>query len=215
VNIAPLLGFAIAVTLASCAATGDRCSNAPVGNVNAFFAGGEPSRDVAATVATMAPLAELEGFRYEMTDGSRLTWIAKEPIPALEIGRTYRFVVDYSPGSPDASGILIFDGERLLFAALTDQRPFQHVLREGVPRFTISTGDPACRSRGRTKCHEALVNLPLTIDHAGERKVLYQGERLRMGEFEIHALTAQKVTYASRCADAGLAGVSFTIQRAN
>lgn len=199
--------------LASCAGAGDRCSTPPAGSVKVFFSGDEPSREAVAAVAAMVPLAELEGFRYEMSDGSRLTWIAKEPIPALEIGRTYRFVVDYAPGSPDASGILIFDGERLLFAAPTDQEPIQHVLEQGVPRFTIATGDPTCRSRGRTKCHEALVNLPLTVDYAGARKVLYQGERLHMGEFEIHALTSQKVTYASRCADAGLPGVSFTIQR--
>jgi len=207
------IAIAFAMVLASCAGTKDRCSNPPLGSVNAFFTGGDASRDVVATVTAITPLAEIGGFRYEMRDGSRLTWIAKEPIAALQIGRTYRFVVDYSPGFPDASGLLVFDGERLIFAAITDQKLFQHVLKEGVPGFAIATGDPTCASRGRTKCHEALVNLPLSIEHAGERKVLFQGETARAGEFEIDALVAQKVTYRSGCADAGLPGVCVIIHR--
>jgi hypothetical protein len=206
--------FALALMLASCAGVGDRgCSNPPEGGVKAFFANGEPSRDVVATVAAVTPLADLGGFRYDLGDGSRLTWIAKEAIPGLVVGRAYRFVIDYAGGSPDASGILVFERERLLFASLTDQQPFQHVLKEGIPGFAIVLGDAVCSSRGSTKCHEQLVNLQLSVTHGSERRVLHHGSRAEVGEFEVHVLTAQKVKYAPRCADAGLPGVSFTIRR--
>lgn len=203
----------LAMILASCGGAQDRCGNPPKTSVNAFFAGRDASRDVVATVATITPLADIGGFRYEMRDGSRLTWIAKEPIAGVVAGRTYRFVVDYAPGFPDASGMLVFENDRMIFAALTDQKLLDHVLKSGVPDFKIATGEAACSSRGRSKCHEALVNLPLAFEHAGERKVLLQGEKARVGEFEIDALVAQQVTYAPRCGDAGLPGVSFTIRR--
>jgi hypothetical protein len=210
-NLVPAL--ALALLLASCEAPAGRCSTEPAGTTNAFFAGGDASREVVVTVKSMTPLADIGGFRYDMTDGSRLTWIAGEPIAALEPGRTARIVVDYSGGSPDASGILVFDGDRLLFAAITDQKPFQHALEQGIPGFVVASGKPVCRSRGRTKCHTELVNVPLTVEHAGERKELYHGERASLGEFEVRVLTAQQVTYSPRCADAGLAGVSLIIER--
>ena len=209
-----LTAFALALVLASCeAGTGAGCSREPVGRVNAFFAGGEASRDVVVTVVSITPLPDLGGFRYEMSDGVRLTWIAREPIPAVAAGGRYRFRVDYAGGSPDASGLLVFENDQLLFAALTDQKPFQHVLRDGISEFAIAMNDASCGSRGRTRCHEALVNLRLSFEHRGETASLFHGEKATLGEFEIEALTAQKVTYASRCADAGLPGVAFTIRR--
>lgn len=211
-NIAAL--FAVALMLASCAGVADRrCSTPPVGSVKVFFAGGEPGHDVSATVAAVTPLVDLGGYRYDLGDGSRLTWIAKDPIPGVEVGRAYRFVVEYAGGSPDASGILVFERGRLLFASLTDQQPFQHVLKDGIPGFAIALGDLDCPSRGSTKCHEQLVNRPVSITHGGEQRLLIHGSRAVVGEFEVHVLTAQKVKYAPRCADAGLPGVSFTIRR--
>lgn len=209
-----LTAFALALVLASCeAGTGAGCSREPVGRVNAFFAGGEAGRDVVATVASITPLPDIGGFRYEMNDGARLTWIARAPIPGVTAGNRYRFVVDYAGGSPDASGVLVFENDQLLFAALTDQQPFQHVLRNGIPDFTIAVEDAGCSSRGSTRCHEALVNRRLSFGHRGETESLFHGEKATLGEFEVEALTAQKVTYSSRCADAGLPGVAFTIRR--
>lgn len=207
-----LCGFLVAVVLASCGAAGNRCSTEPEGRVNAFFLGDESSRDVVATLSAIVPL-ETGGVRYDLQDGSRLTWLASEPIAPLKVGGTYRFVVDYAPGSPDASGILIFDGGQLLFAALTDRTPFLRVLKRGIPGFSVALEEGTCGSRGRTKCHSALVNLPLSIAHRGTRVVLHHGERAKLGAFEVRVLTAQKVTYAPRCADAGLPGVSFVIRR--
>lgn len=207
-----LIVAAVTFVLASCGAAGDACLREPVGRVNAFFAGQESSRDVRVAVSAIAPL-EIGGFRYDMQDGSRLTWLASEPIAGVRVGATYRFVVDYAPGSPDASGILVYEGERLIFAGLSDRSPFLRVLKRGIPGFTVALGSPACGSRGRTKCHSALVNLPLVVEHEGARVSLHHGERARVGSFEVRVLTAQKVTYAPRCADAGLPGVAFVAQR--
>lgn len=209
-----LTAFALALVLASCeAGTGAGCSREPVGRVNAFFAGGEASRDVVATVASITPLPDIGGFRYEMSDGARLQWLAREPIPGVVAGSRYRFVVDYAGGFPDASGLLVFEDDRLLFAALTDQQPFQHVLRDGIPGFATAIEDAGCPSRGSTRCHESLINQRVSFTHGGEKASLFHGDRATMGEFEVEVLTAQKVRYAPRCADAGLPGVAFTIRR--
>ena len=211
-----LATLAVALFLGSCGATLDVCSNPPAGNLNVFFAGGDPSRDVSATVAAITPLEELGGFRYDMRDGARLTWIHPEPLAGVEVGRTYRFVVDYSAGFPDASGIVIYDRDQFVFAAHSDQKAFQHVLKDGIPGLTIASGEPVCTSRSGTKCHEALVNLPLRVTTNGAEAVtLHQGERKTVGGFEVHALASQKVTYRDRCADAGVPGVAFTIRRVN
>ena len=212
-NVA-VAAVSIAMIIASCGVSGGgHCSKPPAGSVNAFFPGREPSRDVVATVSSITPLTELGGFRYDMSDGARLTWISASPIAGVTEGARYRFVVDYAGGFPDASGIVVYEGDRLLFAGHTDQKPFEHVLKNGIPGFTIAFGEPACSSRDSSRCHESIVNLPLVVVHGEERRSLHQGETARVGDFEVRLLTSQRVTYSSSCADAGLPGVSFTIAR--
>mgnify|MGYP000430354514 CR=1 FL=1 len=200
-RVAVILGFV--VLFAACgSAAGDRCDAEPVGSVNAFFVGENASRDVVATVAFIAPLEGLAGFRYDMRDGALLTWIAKEPMANVLAEGTYRFVVDYRGGWPDASSILVFEGDQLIFAAVTDRET-------DIPGLTINVGDASCSSRGRTKCHESLVNVPVIVGG----KTIYNGESATVGEFEVRVLTAQKVKYSSRCADAGVPTLSFTVAR--
>lgn len=198
---AVMLGFV--VLFAACgSAAGDRCDAKPVGSVNAFFVGENPSRDVVTTVTSIAPLEGLAGFRYDMRDGARLTWMAKEPMTNVVVGGTYRFVVDYRGGWPDASSILVFEGDQLIFAGVTDRET-------DIPGLTISVGDASCSSRGRTKCHESLVNVPVLVGG----KSIYHGESATVGEFEVRVFTSQKVKYSSRCADAGVPALSFTVAR--
>lgn len=195
--------LALALLIASCgSAAGDPCDAEPVGSVNVFFVGQSASRDVVATVASITPLDELEGFRYDMTDGARLTWLAKEPMGNVKAGGTYRFGVNYRPGFPDASSVLVYEGDRLTFAAVTD-------LETEVPGLLITPGEATCPSRGRTKCHKALVNRPLIV----EGRPFHHGDTARAGGFEVRVLMAQKITYDSRCADAGRPGISFTVTR--
>lgn len=192
--------------LASCGATSLRiCSTEPVGNINVFFPGNTPSRDATLVVDRVTPISN--GFRYDFRVGSPMTWIAPDVLP-VAIGKPYRFVVDYRPGAPDASSIMVFDGESLLFAALTDQ-----TLRLTIPAFELTVGEAACGSRGSTKCHASLVNLPLKISHGGQSATIHHGEVAHLGDYEIKALTVQRVAYAARCADAGLPAVSVTIAR--
>ena len=66
---------------------------------------------------------------------------------------------------------------------------------------------------GSTRCHESLVNQRVSFTHRGEKATLFHGDKATLGEYEIEVLTAQRVTYASRCADAGLPGIAFTIRR--
>ena len=195
----------VALFVASCGGSGNRCSTEPVGSINVFFPGDTPSRDATLVVDRVTPISN--GFRYDFRDGSPMTWIARDVLP-VAIGKPYRFIVAYRPGAPDASSIMIFDGEMLLFAALTDQ-----TLRLTIPTFELSVGQPVCGSRGSTKCHESLVNLPLKITHGGQAATIHHGDTAQLGDYEIKALTAQRVTYASRCADAGLPAVSLTISR--
>jgi hypothetical protein len=178
----------------------------------AFFAGGEPSRDVVAEVADVASSNGIH--RYRLRPGELvLTYRAREPMPGVTAGGTFRFQVDYSMGEPDASAIIVSRNDRLIFAAITDQKIGQHVLPEGIPGFAIETLPPACPSRGRTDCHESLINVPVTIRHDGSGVTLHQGEASPLGDFQVRVLTAQNVTYTSRCADAGLTGISLTISR--
>jgi len=203
----------VAFLLATCGggAGGSDCAREPIGDVKAFFAGGQASRDLVGVVEHVTPLPDIHGFRYEFRDGARLTWIGR-PLP-IEIGTTYRFVVDYAPGFPDGSGMLIFAGDELYFAAFTGQAMFQHVLKQGIAGFEISTGEPRCPSRGRSTCHDALVNLPLIITRGAESRTIYHGQSATLGGYRIDALSVQKVKYSSRCADAGLAAISFTITK--
>ena len=185
--------------------------------MNAFFAGEQPSRELTATVVAIHPLPDLGGFAYELRDQggttSRLTWIAPAAMSGVDAGSTYRFVVDYAPGFPDASGIVVFDGTTLVFAALSDERLFQRVLRRGIPGFELALGEPGCDSRGATNCHESMTNLPLVVEHGGARDTLHHGEMISIGGYDVQALAVQRIVYSSRCADAGLPAVSLVIAR--
>jgi hypothetical protein len=190
----------VALIATSCGGTSNRCSTEPIGSINAF-----PSRDATLVVDRVTPISS--GYRYDFRDGTPLTWIGQEALP-IATGHSYRFVVDYRPGAPDATSILIFDGETLLFAAVTDQR-----IRRDIPGFELSVGAAACGSRGSTRCHDALVNLPLLITHAGESQTIHHGQTAQLGDYEVRALTVQRVAYNSRCADAGLSAISIIIRK--
>ncbi len=134
-------------------------------------------------------------------------------LPPVNEGESYAFRLDYVGGAPDATAIVIRDGEGLLYAAATDQRPGAAVLRDGLPGFTLSLLPAECGSRLESECYEAVRNLGLAVEHAGRRVVLFQGESAVLDDYRVDCLIAQEVTYSSRCADAGLPGVSYVITR--
>ena len=181
----------------------------------------EPAPPLSARFAgTLLSRADLEPdvYRYVIRDASgaerRLTYRAPGgPLPLRE-GASYEFQVDYVGGAPAASGLLIRDGAGLLFAGASDQRLGSHVLKEGVPPFTLALLPPACSSRRRDTCFDAITNVPLQVRSESVSVELHNGESARLGSYRVTCLTAQAVAYSGRCADAGLPAVSYIILRA-
>lgn len=136
------------------------------------------------------------------------------PLPLRE-GSSYEFQVDYVGGAPPASGLLIRDGAGLLFAGASDQQLGSHVLKEGVPGFTLALLPPACSSRRSETCFDAITNVPLQVRAGDGAAELHNGESSRLGPFRVTCLTAQAVAYSGRCADAGLPAVSYVIVRSD
>jgi hypothetical protein len=172
----------------------------------------------AGVLVASSPGSEPDAYRYVIRDASgaerRLAYRAPGgPLP-LRNGGSYEFQVDYVGGSPAASGLLIRDQAGLLFIGASDQRLGSHVLKKGSPPFTLALLPAACSSRRSDTCLDAVVNLPLQVRSADGSVELHNGESARLGTFRVTCLTAQAVSYSSRCADAGLPAVSYMIVRA-
>jgi hypothetical protein len=169
---------------------------------------------------TLVSHADLETdvYRYVIRDANgaerRLVYRAPGgPLPLNE-GASYEFQVDYVGGAPAVSGLLIHDGTGLLFAGASDQKIGAHVLKEGVPSFTIALLPPDCSSRGSDTCYDAITNVPLQVRAQGASVELHNGESGNLGSYRVTCLAAQAVAYNSRCADAGVPAVSYVIARA-
>jgi len=131
----------------------------------------------------------------------------------IESGHGYDFELDRVGGMPTASGLIIRDGEALVFAGASDQNVADHVLKDGVPGFGLELLASTCPSRGEGECYEAVFNLALQATHAGGSAALYQGQVARLGGYEVRCLIAQQVKYSARCSDFGLHAVSYIIAR--
>ena len=131
------------------------------------------------------------------------------------IGKRLRFEVEQVAGFPSYSGITIADERGLLLAAASDGKPGRAVLRDGVAGFEISLGEPSCPPRSANRCYDEITNLPLEIRTGASTLVLMQGEVGQIEAFRARCLTAQRVVYSDRCADAGLIGVSYLIVRSD
>ena len=59
----------------------------------------------------------------------------------------------------------------------------------------------------------AITNTRLSVSCDGETISLFQGDSLEVSRYRVTCLTSQDVVYTSACADAGLNGVSFIIER--
>ena len=190
------------------------CEREPDRAAQAFIVGQEIGTvRIRGTLTAVDELGDLGGwnYRFETAEGeSTLRWMSDAPLP-LAAGAEYAVRSDYFPGFPDASGLLIHQEDSVFFASLTDQKPGQRALRDGIPGFEIDTRPGDCASREPTRCHEALVNVPVRIAHCGQTIQLHHGEAGRLCGAEIRVLVAQEVEYSRECADAGLPGVSLTI----
>jgi hypothetical protein len=174
--------------------------------------GTERIEGVLAEIEDLPHLGGLD-YRFETAEGAKtLRWMSAEPL-FLTTGRTYELRVDYFPGAPDASGLVILEEGNLVFASLNDQRPGQRALKEGIPGFTFEVLPSECPSREPTQCHESLKNAAVRVGHCGESVQLYQGQTGLLCDAEVRILVAQEVEYSRACADAGLPGISLTVKR--
>jgi hypothetical protein len=126
-----------------------------------------------------------------------------EPV-SFPVGRQVRVRLEYRPGFPSLSGLLLTDAAGLALAAVGDHAPGRTVLRDGIPGFRIRSLPASCPSRPHGTCYDSVVNLPLLVEHGGEAVELMHGQSARLGEYQVFCLVSQTVAYNSRCADAGV-----------
>jgi hypothetical protein len=131
----------------------------------------------------------------------------------LRKGRAYEFQIETVGGFPTASGMIVRDSTGIVFAGASDQTLGSHVLKEGVPGFTMTLISTECPSRPHDDCYDGLYNLRLVVTHAGRTVRLMHPDSGRLDDYLITCRLAQRVVYNSKCADAGLPGVSWTMDR--
>lgn len=198
-------------------ASSRRCAAESQGSVRAFLEAGAPASSSFEAVLTAKPAAR-DGGRWVLAlreaSGATHTLTLMSPLgpPRVEAGVRYRFRVDYSPGYPPASGLLIWKEGALVYAAAGDPSAERQGLVEGVPGFTIERLPSRCPNRGPTDCFDVLRNAPLRVTHDGATVTLLQGESAELGGYRVTCLAAEEITYSARCADAGRIAWSYVIE---
>jgi hypothetical protein len=195
-----------------------RCRAESLGSVRAFLEAGAPATSTFDATLEAAPKPGDGGLwklslREESGVAHTLTLMSPLGAPRLEAGSRYRFRVDYSPGYPPASSLLIWKDAMLVYAAAGDPSPGRRVLAEGVPGFEITPMPSRCANRGPTDCFDVLRSAPLRVAHDGATATLMQGESASLGGYRVTCLTAEEITYSARCADAGRPTLSYVIER--
>jgi len=134
------------------------------------------------------------------------------PLP-LQPGDLVDVTLDHVGGFPTVDGLLITDGIGLLFAAASDVGAGAHVLKDGLPGFTMAMLPPTCDSRPHNGCYDSIRNVPIHVTHGPDSVTLYQGESADLDPWVVHCFTSQVVDYNSNCLDAGLIALSYAIAR--
>ena len=211
------LGF---VLEAGCQPRTSFCTTPALGEVTVFWETPEdgPAGRFTGTLVEIRPSDDLGFSRFSFKDDRGTMRRLKiktpgEPLP-LQVGVSYDVRVDYIPGFPSASGVSVRDADGLVYASVGDAAPNGLVMREGIPGFLATFVPPACPSRASDRCYEGIFNATVRFTHDGRSVTLYQGERARLGRYEVVCFLAQQVVYRKGCADAGLLNVSYEIRRA-
>ncbi len=209
----------------SCRDAEPECTREPTGSITAYMASDPEAMHYAATVRVESVSAfDEQGMQRLVvrdTSGAALDTLAygappEAGAPSLPVqeGDVIDLVLDHVGGFPSASGILIRDDGGLRFLGVADQRPGQTVLKGGIPGWDLALGAGTCESRPHDECYDAVINAPLRVAHDADTLQVYHGESGKLGAWRVSCYTAQRVDYTSNCADAGLVGVSYTIDRA-
>ena len=177
-----------------------------------------------------------EGGRHRLTvENIRLPGGDGGPAGGAAAGGPYDLTVEYVMGEPAPSALVLLDQGGLVYAAASDYAPRSkdavagalgasaagaasgasaaNVLKTGLPGFALRLVEVGCRSRPVTKCYAARVNLALEVTHGGKTVRLGNGESRDLDGYRVTCRAAERVEYAGGCADTGVLGVSWTIER--
>jgi hypothetical protein len=195
------------------------CTSEPTGAVFAAFEN-ESDVDVlriTGTVKSVTPKGESYHDRIVVATGGRRTVVLfsapDRQLPVVE-SQEYTFEIQHKPGWPTACSIIVSDDKGMLFAGATDWSLGANVLPNGPAGFKLGAAPEDCESRPHNSCYESVTNTALDVSLSGESVTLFHGESRRLAGYEVTCLTSQAVVYTSDCADAGLTGVSYMIERA-
>jgi hypothetical protein len=195
------------------------CASEPTGTVIAAIEdeSGTDVMRVTGTVESVTPKGEGVD-RIVVTSGDRRYTVvfgaAGKPLPVI-VSQRYVFEIQHKPGYPTACSIVVSDETGMLFAGVTDWSLGVNVMPDGPAGFELNAGESECESRPHGSCYESITNTPLSVSYNGESISLFHGESGKLSEYLVTCLTCQDVVYTSTCADAGLSGVSYIIERAS
>lgn len=193
--------FAV-LTACSSAQHDERCQVPPLGSVVVHTEGTRNFEGRARVVRFDPPWLVLPDASFRL----------EGPLPDLETGREYEWVVTVLPGWPTATSLRISDERGLLYAVVEDWDVGRNV--PSVPGFDVALVDAGCPPR-RDSCHPDLRNRRLRVSHAGEQLALFHGEEGTLGEYRVRARTALRPSGGSSlCVDAGFNAVAYVIERA-
>ena len=130
----------------------------------------------------------------------------------VELGATYTWRIEYVPGFPSESGIMINDSEGLLFAAVGALTSGSGLQQGDIPGFNVEQRDRGCPV-SQTTCYASYQEMGLHFTAGTEHRLLQPGETGHLGSYSVTCLVSRLVTYTSACADAGVLDLSYVIQR--
>jgi len=212
-----LFAAALAPGSAGCRNAAKGCTAEPYGYVNTFFRSENP-KSITATVVSIRSLSAGSAREIVFADSAGADTLyldaAGLEVP-LEAGSRYSCEVEYVPGFPSLSGVIVRDDRGLVFAGVTDRVPASRVFVSGIPGFSATLEDGGCPDRNRDSCYDAVHNMELAVTHAGVQVRLKNREAARLGDYVVTCLAAQRIDYNASCADAGAPSYSFVIARSD
>ncbi len=211
--------IAPAATTPDADSAGAWCDREPPGTVNVFVdgPGDSPVSRFEGSIVARRPPDALGLERIEIKDGAgrmrTLAFHAPGLSFPLRLGASYGFRVEFVGEAPHTCALVVTDRRGPCLIAVTDLRPGSSVSKTGVPGFDVELEPHRCPSRPHDECYDAIYNTTLQVARGKTAVRLHHGEAASLGEWRIHAFTAQEPVSSPRCADAAVPGVSYLIVR--
>jgi hypothetical protein len=158
-----------------------------------------------------------KAFRFETAD-------AREPITLtvrsgyadqilLVPDTTYQLIAQTVPGWPDTFGLVIKEGDQLVFWGLTDWELDRTILLGCLaPVRAEQVRVLGNHFREGDSCYGWFTNTEIAFSLDGASVVLHQGDTATLGDYDIHLAIARTIDHYY-CPDAGLNNISFTVSR--